>query len=64
MSERRPLCFEHKIIDPQIPGTDHSLCVLADLSGQGRKDVIVGSMLGADNLVWYWHTRGPANRTR
>lgn len=51
MSERRPLCFEHKIIDPQIPGTDHSLCVLADLSGQGRKDVIVGSMLGADNLV-------------
>lgn len=58
--------FRHERIVEQTPGTENDVCLLADLSGNGWLDVIIGGKFGADNLCWYeapdWvrHTIGQA----
>jgi len=58
--------FRREIIVAETPGTENDVCLLADLTGNGWLDVIVGGKYGADNLCWYeaphWarHTIGQA----
>lgn len=62
--ERDP--FRHEVIVAETPGEHNDVCLLADLSGNGRLDVIVGGKYGDGNLCWYeaptWerHTMGTA----
>ncbi len=58
--------FRHIVIDPEPPGTENDVCLIADVNGDGLNDVIVGGKLGEGNVVWYeypsWrrHTIGSA----
>ncbi len=51
-SGRRPR-FRHQVIDPDPPGSEHDITLLADLNGDGRLDIIIGGKEGAINLFWY-----------
>lgn len=45
--------FRHEVIDPDPPGAEHDIVLLADLTGNGLPDVIIGSKRGEYNLIWY-----------
>jgi len=47
------LKFVHSIIDPCTPGAENDICVVGDIDGDGREDIIIGGKRGRDNLVWY-----------
>lgn len=51
--ERKPLIFKHQIIDSNPAGTKHDVCLVGDINGDGRNDIVVGSKYGEGNLVWY-----------
>ncbi len=55
----QPLRFRHVVIDPDPPGRLHDITLFADLSGDGRPDVIIGGKRGPPNLFWY---ENPASR--
>ncbi|MBN1673008.1 MAG: VCBS repeat-containing protein [Kiritimatiellae bacterium] len=61
------LLFEHRLIDPAPAGTHNDVCLLGDIDGDGRNDVVIGGKFGDGNLVWYrnptWdrHTIGSAH---
>lgn len=48
-----PLRFRHRIVDAHPPGTKHDVCLIGDIDGDGRNDIVVASKYGEDNLVWY-----------
>ncbi|MBM3477109.1 MAG: VCBS repeat-containing protein, partial [Armatimonadetes bacterium] len=48
-----PLRFRHEVIDSDPPGSEHDIVLLADLTGNGLPDVIIGSKRGDYNLMWY-----------
>lgn len=50
---RPSLRFNHVVIDPNPPGSHHDITLLADLTGNGRNDVIIGCKSGPINLFWY-----------
>jgi hypothetical protein len=50
---RGPIRFRHEVIDPDPPGSQHDCTLLADLTGDGRTDVIIGCKQGDVNLFWY-----------
>jgi hypothetical protein len=58
--------FEHVVIDEEPAGTENDVCLIVDVNGDGRNDVIIGGKEGQDNIVWYeypeWkrHTIGTA----
>lgn len=58
--------FRHEVIVERTPGTENDVCLLADLTGNGWLDVIIGGKFGENNLCWYeaphWtpHTMGQA----
>jgi hypothetical protein len=58
--------FDHVIIDPETPGRENDVCLIADVNADGRNDVIIGGKQGEANVVWYeapgWgrHTIGTA----
>ena len=49
----RELRFRHQIIDPDPPGARHDITLLADLTGDGRPDIVIGGKQGPPNLMWY-----------
>ena len=59
--------FKHIIIDPEPPGIENDICLIADVNNDGFNDIIIGGKQGKGNLVWYkypeWkrHTIGTAN---
>ncbi len=56
------LKFRHVCIDPDPPGSEHDITLIADLNGDGRKDIIVGGKKGDVNLFWY-ENPGPGGGT-
>jgi len=58
--------FRHERIVKRTPGEHNDVCLLADLTGNGWLDVIIGGKFGRDNICWYeapdWtpHTIGQA----
>jgi len=53
MGEKKPLVFEHQIIDDSPLGRQNDVCLIGDINGNGRNDIVVGAKYGDDNLVWY-----------
>jgi len=49
----RPLKFRHEVIDPEPPGSEHDITLVADVNGNGRNDIIIGGKVGPPNLFWY-----------
>ena len=47
------LHFRHQVIDPDPPGAMHDITLLADLTGNGLPDIIIGGKQGPPNLFWY-----------
>ena len=50
---QKPLAFRHHIVDPSPLGQQNDVCLVGDITGDGRNDIVVGSKYGLDNLVWY-----------
>ncbi len=50
---QKPLVFQHQIIDPNPYGTKHDICLVGDINGDGRNDIVIASKYGENNLVWY-----------
>ena len=50
MSEVR---FRHEVIDDDPPGAHIDITLIADVDGDGRQDIIIGSKQGETNLWWY-----------
>jgi len=56
MSGKRRLKFRHVVIDPHTIGTGNSMCLVADVNGDGFSDVIIGNYVNPPEegyLVWY-----------
>ena len=51
--EREPFAFEYTLIDPSPLGTENDVCLIGDVNGNGRNDIVIGGKYGDDNLVWY-----------
>lgn len=49
----KKLKFRHVVIDPNPAGSKQSVCLIADVNGNGRQDIIIGAFQGEENLVWY-----------
>ncbi|MFP4580198.1 MAG: FG-GAP repeat domain-containing protein [Candidatus Sumerlaeia bacterium] len=53
------LKFQHKVIDPKPLGCCNDVCLIADVDGDGQKDIIIGGKFdlecnpGTGKLVWY-----------
>ena len=66
MREKTRLVFEHVIIDDSPVGEHNDVCLIGDINGNGRNDIVIGGKYGEDNIVWYenpgWerHTIGSA----
>lgn len=50
---KRPLKFRRQVIDPDPPGSHHDITLIADVSGDGRNDIVIGGKVGPVNLFWY-----------
>jgi hypothetical protein len=48
-----PLTFQHHIIDLNTTGTKNDVCLIGDLNGNRRNDVLIAGKYGENNLVWY-----------
>ncbi len=47
------LRFRHEVIDPDPAGSHHDITLLADLNGDGLRDIIIGCKEGDFHLFWY-----------
>lgn len=45
--------FRHQVIDPDPPGSQHDITLVADVNGNGRNDIIIGGKQGNAPLFWY-----------
>ena len=52
-NNQKPLVFRHRIIDPRTLGTKNDVCLVGDINGDGRNDIVIASKYGESNLVWY-----------
>jgi len=43
--------FRHEVIVERTPGEENDVCLLADLTGNGWLDVIIGGKFGENNLL-------------
>ncbi|MAG35396.1 MAG: hypothetical protein CL878_04000 [Dehalococcoidia bacterium] len=48
-----PVQFRHQVIDADPPGSHHDITLLADLTGNGLNDIIIGGKQGEVTLFWY-----------
>lgn len=59
--------FEHVIIDNDPVGLQMDVCLIGDVNGDGKNDIVIGGKRGEGNIVWYenpsWarHTIGTAS---
>lgn len=53
MSHRTTLAFTHQVIDASPAGTHNDVCLLGDINGDGRLDLVIGGKYGTGNVVWY-----------
>ena len=53
MSQKMPFVFEHQVIDDAPAGSRNDVCLIGDVNGNGRNDVIIGGKRGENNVVWY-----------
>ena len=49
----RPMRFRRETIDPDPPGAQHDVTLLADVNRDGRLDILIGCKRGSANLFWY-----------
>lgn len=49
----KPFVFEHKVVDDNPLGRQNDVCLIGDIDGDSRNDIVIGSKYGDDNLVWY-----------
>ncbi len=52
----RPLKFHHQVIDPDPPGRQHDITLVADLTGDGRPDIIGKAYADRHVDVWFNET--------
>jgi len=45
--------FRHEPIDTEPPNDEHMICLTADLTGNGRDDVLVGARNPSPSVYWY-----------
>ncbi|MEW6357251.1 MAG: VCBS repeat-containing protein [Planctomycetota bacterium] len=45
--------FRHDVLDPAPSGGRHDICLVGDLAGNGRNDIVIGAKQGDPNLFWY-----------
>jgi len=45
--------FKYSVIDPTPAGSENDVCLIVDVNGDGRNDIVIGGKVGEDNLVWY-----------
>ncbi len=45
--------FRHERIVEETPGEHNDICLLTDLTGNGRLDILIGGKYGEGNLCWY-----------
>ena len=66
MGNPKPLRFEHVMIDREPVGRQMDVCLIGDINGDGKNDIVIGGKRGEGNIVWYenpgWqrHTIGTA----
>ncbi len=53
MAKQKTLTFKRVIIDHDPPGTENDVCLVGDINGNGRVDIVVGGKYGSNNFVWY-----------
>ena len=56
MNEMNRLRFRHTVIDGNTIGTGNSVCLVADINGNGLNDVVIGNYVNPPEegyLVWY-----------
>lgn len=53
MTDENRLESRHVVIDDHLIGTRDSICLVADVKGDRFKEVMIASMSGRSNLVWY-----------
>jgi len=41
------------VIDPDPPGSEHDITLIADINGDGRPEIVIGGKKGPPNLFWY-----------
>jgi hypothetical protein len=52
MADTKPK-FRHEVIDPDPPGAQHDITLIADINADGRNEIIIGGKEGPPNLFWY-----------
>ncbi|MCW4026013.1 MAG: VCBS repeat-containing protein, partial [Candidatus Bathyarchaeota archaeon] len=56
MNEKNRLKYRHAVIDGNTIGTGNSVCLVADINGNGLNDVVIGNYVDPPEegyLVWY-----------
>jgi len=52
-TKQGPFVFEHRLIDHHTPGMENDICLIGDINGNSRDDILIGGKYGYDNVVWY-----------
>ncbi|MGC9347431.1 MAG: FG-GAP repeat domain-containing protein [Anaerolineae bacterium] len=45
--------FDYVCVDAEPLGTENDVCLVGDINGNGRNDIVIGGKYGEHNLVWY-----------
>jgi len=53
MGAAKSLQFEQTVIDASPAGEKNDVTLIFDVDGDGFNDIVVGGLIGEDNVVWY-----------